>query len=234
MIWMRCPEMMFAGTVQVVVPELVPEAPAWLDPDSAEAPAWPSGSRTCRLSPTACLCEPEPVAGAPAVGRVAPPDEAPPPLWLDMPPPPEAEGDSRRRRSLRHRSSCRRAPPLGDAAAPLPPLDPTAPLPLLLVCTKPAATLKAKAATAAVLNDPWRPGRPPVCRNRPPLEASQTRDDAESSLAMRIAFTPKSFVRQRLTSCCGTQRAGKAPRFGRPGVGNRRGSGRSGRWTGRE
>jgi len=73
-----------------------------------------------------------------AEGELAPPPLMLPPLLeppLPAPPPP--------------------APPLGDAAAPpLPPLDPPAPLPLPLVCAMPAATLKAKAATAAVLSNP--------------------------------------------------------------------------------
>src|SRR5215212_9521218 len=129
---------MFAGTLPVVVPEWVPEAPAWLDPDWPEAPAWPVCEPDVPLVPDCVLCcEPEPVAGAPAVGRAAPPDEAAPPLWLDMPPPPEAEGEL--------------APP---PLTPLPLLEPPAPLPLPLVCAMPAATLKAKAATAAVLSNP--------------------------------------------------------------------------------
>ena len=106
------------------------------------------------MSRTACFCEPEPVAGAPAVGRAAPPDEAAPPLWLDMPPPPEAEGELAPPPLMLPPLELPPAPPLGDAAAPLPPLDPPAPLPLPLVCAMPAATLKAKAATAAVLSNP--------------------------------------------------------------------------------
>ena len=106
-------------------------------------------------------CEPEPVAGAPAVGRAAPPDEAAPPLWLDMPPPPDADGELAPPPLMPPPllepplpAPPPPAPPLGDAAAPLPPLDPPAPLPLPLVCAMPAATLKAKAATAAVLSNP--------------------------------------------------------------------------------
>src|SRR6187200_2235673 len=78
-IWVRCSEVMFAGTLPVVVPEWVPKAPAWPDP-----PAWPVWEPDVPLVPDCvplvpdcvplvpdCVlcCEPEPVAGAPAVGR---------------------------------------------------------------------------------------------------------------------------------------------------------------------
>src|SRR5215203_3434651 len=141
-IWVRCSEVMFAGTLPVVVPEWVPDAPAWLvwEPDVPPVP-------DCVL-----CCGPEPVAGAPAVGRAAPPDEAAPPLWLDMPPPPDADGELAPPPLMLPPLELLPAPPLGDAAAPLPPLDPPAPLPL--ICAMPAATLKAKAATAAVLSNP--------------------------------------------------------------------------------
>jgi len=154
-IWVRCSEVMFAGTLPVVVPEWVPDAPAWLDPDWPEAPAWPVWEPDVPLVPDCVLCcEPEPVAGAPAVGRAAPPDEAAPPLWLDMPPPPDADGELAPPPLMLPPLELLPAPPLGDAAAPLPPLDPPAPAPLPLICAMPAATLKAKAATAAVLSNP--------------------------------------------------------------------------------
>jgi hypothetical protein len=128
--------------------------PAWLDPDWPEAPAWPVWEPDVPLVPDRVLCEPEPVAGVPAVGRAAPPDEAAPPLWLDMPPPPDADGELAPPPLMLPPLELLPAPPLGDAAAPLPPLDPPAPAPLPLICAMPAATLKAKAATAAVLSNP--------------------------------------------------------------------------------
>ncbi|MFL5144173.1 MAG: hypothetical protein ACJ8DP_12650, partial [Microvirga sp.] len=74
--------------------------------------------------------------------------------WLDMPPPPDADGELAPPPLMPPPLELPPAPPLGDAAAPLPPLDPPAPLPLPLVCAMPAATLKARAATAAVLSNP--------------------------------------------------------------------------------
>src|SRR3954454_5814720 len=39
-IWVRCSELRFVGTLPVVAPECVPDAPTWLEPDSPAAPAW--------------------------------------------------------------------------------------------------------------------------------------------------------------------------------------------------
>jgi hypothetical protein len=163
-IWVRCSDVMFDGTLPVVVLERLPEVPAWPEPGCPAAPgwlappAWPAAVPDVPADPDCVLCEPAPDPAAPALEELEPaepPDVAADPPWLDMPPLPEAEGELAPPPLVPPllEPPPLPAPPLGDAAAP-PPLDPPAPLPLPLVCAMPAATLKAKAATAAVLNNP--------------------------------------------------------------------------------
>jgi hypothetical protein len=150
---------MFVETLPVAELEAPPEAPAWPeawpDPDwPPDVPAWPVAvpepdvpDPDVPLAPDCVLCEPDPLAPAAVEGREPDPDEAagPPLCWPDMEPlplPPEADG------------AFEAPPPLapGDVAAP----PPAPPAPPPLVCATPAATLKAKAATAAVLRNPYR------------------------------------------------------------------------------
>ena len=99
------------------------------------------------------------------------PDTAPAPL------PPDADGAF--------------APPLMPAPPPVPapmlappplvPDDMPPPLPPPpLVCATPTATLKAKAATAAVLSNPYRMGETSRLRRTLASEAGQTRNGVES------------------------------------------------------
>jgi hypothetical protein len=130
-----------------------PDAPACPEPDGLpEVPAWPAADPDpdvpdpeVPLAPDCVLCEPDPPVAAEGRGEPDAPGEAagPPLCWPDIEPlplPPEADGAFEAP-----------PPPLapGDVAAP-----PPAPPPL--VCATPAATLKAKAATAAVLRSPYR------------------------------------------------------------------------------